>query len=343
MDIVETFIRNRRLPTDGYAELLLASREREAALRLQKEAVRLRKHFYGEKVYVRGLIEFTNYCRNGCYYCGIRRGNTKAFRYRLSLEEILECCERGYASGFRTFVLQGGEDPWYTDERMEELIRAIKTRWPDCALTLSIGEKSRESYRRFREVGADRYLLRHETADEAHYRKLHPERMSLVARKQCLWDLKGLGYQTGAGFMVGSPGQTERELALDLAFLQELEPEMVGIGPFIPHRDTRFAEEPAGSVELTLRLLSILRILLPKALLPATTALGTLDSKGREKGLMAGANVVMPNLSPAGSREWYALYDKKNENRDEAFRLGELAKSVEETGYHLVMERGDAL
>ena len=256
----------------------------------------------------------------------------------------MDCCENGYGLGFRTFVLQGGEDPFFTDERMTEIIREIKTRYPDCALTLSIGERSFESYRRFREAGADRYLLRHETADEAHYRKLDPENLTLANRKRCLRDLKALGYQVGAGFMVGSPGQTSAELAEDLCFLEELQPEMVGIGPFIPHHETPFAEAEAGSVDLTLFLLSVIRILLPKVLLPATTALGTLDPRGREKGLLAGANVVMPNLSPVKNRKQYDLYDNKICTGEEAAECREcLARRVESVGYRLVTERGDAV
>ena len=265
-------------------------------------------------------------------------------RYRLSKEEILSCCENGYALGFRTFVLQGGEDVWFTDERMEDMIRAIRKRYPDCAITLSVGEKSYESYKRFKEAGADRYLLRHETANEAHYGKLHPAAMSLKARKQCLYDLKALGYQVGAGFMVGAPYQTKKCLAEDLVFLKELDPQMVGIGPFIPHHDTRFADEEAGSVALTLFLLSVIRILLPKVLLPATTALGTLDPKGREKGLSVGANVVMPNLSPVKNRRQYDLYDNKICTGEEAAQCKEcLARRVESAGYRIVSERGDAL
>ena len=312
--------------------------------RLQAEAVRLRKQYYGIKVFTRGLIEFTNYCKNNCYYCGIRRGNPHVNRYRLTRDEILECCRQGYGLGYRTFVLQGGEDPYYTDERMAEIIRAIKTEFPDCAITLSVGEKSCDSYRLFKEAGADRYLLRHETADESHYRSLHPAEMSLANRKQCLFDLKKLGYQVGAGFMVGSPGQTLSNIAEDLLFLQELKPEMVGIGPFIPHHDTIYAEEKAGSVDLTLFLLSVIRIMLPKVLLPATTALGTLDPRGREKGLSVGANVVMPNLSPVENRKLYELYDNKICTGEEAAECrGCLSRRVESAGYHLVEERGDAL
>lgn len=343
-EIVERFLQNPNLTKEGYRELLDCVEDRESVEKVTKEAVRIRKAYYGDKVYLRGLIEFTNYCKNNCYYCGIRCGNKNAVRYRLSKEEILSCCENGYALGFRTFVLQGGEDVWFTDERMEDMIRAIRKRYPDCAITLSVGEKSYESYKRFKEAGADRYLLRHETANEAHYGKLHPAAMSLKARKQCLYDLKALGYQVGAGFMVGAPYQTKECLAEDLVFLKELDPQMVGIGPFIPHHDTRFADEEAGSVALTLFLLSVIRILLPKVLLPATTALGTLDPKGREKGLSVGANVVMPNLSPVKNRRQYDLYDNKICTGEEAAQCKEcLARRVESAGYRIVSERGDAL
>ncbi len=343
MILTERLIRDHTLTRKEYEELLEKAGNQEIRARLAQEAVRLRKLYYGDKVFTRGLIEFSNYCKNNCYYCGIRCGNLNVKRYRLSQEEILDCCENGYGLGFRTFVLQGGEDPFYTDERMAEIVREIKTRYPDCALTLSIGERSYESYRILREAGADRYLLRHETADEAHYRKLHPENMTLDNRKRCLQDLKTLGYQVGAGFMVGSPGQTGAQLAEDLCFLKELQPEMVGIGPFIPHHDTPFAEAEAGSTDLTLFLLSVIRILLPKALLPATTALGTLDPKGREKGLLAGANVVMPNLSPVKNRKQYDLYDNKICTGEEAAECRQcLARRVESVGYRLVEERGDA-
>lgn len=343
-EIVKKYLSNPDFTKEEFVELLSCADDPEARAALTEEAVRLRKQYYGDKVYTRGLVEFTNYCKNDCYYCGIRRGNLHASRYRLTKEEILSCCENGYELGFRTFVLQGGEDAWYTDERMEEIIRAIRAGYPDCAITLSIGEKSYDSYRRFREAGADRYLLRHETANEEHYGKLHPASMSLTHRKQCLYDLKALGYQVGAGFMVGSPGQTIECLAEDLVFLKGLEPQMVGIGPFIPHHDTRFAGEPAGSVELTLYLLSVIRILLPKVLLPATTALGTMDPRGREKGLQAGANVVMPNLSPVKNRKLYDLYDNKICTGEEAAECrGCLSRRVESVGYYLVTERGDAI
>ncbi len=342
--IAEKFMNDPALTAEEYAELIRCADDSETVQALTKEAVRLRNIYYGNQVYTRGLIEFTNYCRNDCYYCGIRRGNLHARRYRLSKEEILQCCEDGYALGFRTFVLQGGEDGWFTDERMADIIRAIRATYPDCAITLPIGERSYESYRLFREAGADRYLLRHETADEEHYGKLHPQSMSLAVRKMCLYDLKLLGYQAGAGFMVGSPGQTVECLAKDLVFLKELQPHMVGIGPFIPHHETRFAKEPAGSVELTLFLLSVIRILLPKVLLPATTALGTLDQEGRIRGLAAGANVVMPNLSPLKNRKQYDLYDNKISMDEEAAEgRAKLAEQVERVGCHLADDRGDAV
>lgn len=302
----------------------------------------IRDREYGKDIYIRGLIEFTNYCKNDCYYCGIRRSNAKARRYRLTEEEILECCWEGERLGFRTFVLQGGEDPYFTDERMVRLIRRIRAGYPDCAITLSIGERSRESYERFYEAGADRYLLRHETASEEHYQKLHPSDLSLKHRKQCLWDLKEIGYQTGCGFMVGSPGQTAEHLAEDFLWIKELHPEMVGIGPFIPHSDTPFAEEVQGSLELTLYLLSLLRIQQPDLLLPSTTALATIHPKGREWGIQAGANVLMPNLSPAGVREKYALYDGKASTGDEAAEYKEhLQERMKRIGYRIVTDRGD--
>lgn len=344
MDAAEKLIQNHELSKKEYIELLKGWENPKVSRKLTEEAVRLRKQYYGDKVYTRGLIEFTNYCKNDCYYCGIRRGNRHAQRYRLSGEEILDCCENGYALGFRTFVLQGGEDPYYTDERMADIVCSIRRDYPDCAITLSIGEKSYESYKLFKEAGADRYLLRHETASEELYRRLHPEEMFLSHRKQCLYDLKALGYQVGAGFMVGSPGQKMEHLAEDLVFLKELQPEMVGIGPFIPHHETRFANETAGSVGLTLFLLSVIRILLPKVLLPATTALGTMDPLGREKGLAAGANVVMPNLSPVKNRKQYDLYDNKICTGEEAAECRDcLEQRVLSTGYRLVAERGDAL
>ena len=344
MTIIDKFMRQHSLTEDEYLELLQHWQDSDVVKRLSEEAVKLRKQHYGDKVFTRGLIEFTNYCRNNCYYCGIRRDNRNIGRYRLDCGEILECCRDGYALGYRTFVLQGGEDPYYTDSRMAEIIREIKKNFPDCAVTLSIGEKSYESYKLFREAGADRYLLRHETADDSLYSSLHPDEMKLETRRQCLYDLKKLGYQVGAGFMVGPPGQKLEHLAKDLVFLQELHPQMVGIGPFIPHHDTVYADKEAGSVELTLFLLSVVRIMLPKVMLPATTALGTMDPVGREKGLNAGANVVMPNLSPVKNRKMYELYDNKICTGEEAAECrGCLGMRVEAAGYRLVEERGDAL
>lgn len=297
---------------------------------------------FGRQIFVRGLIEFTNYCKNDCYYCGIRRSNKNAARYRLTQEEILECCHAGYGLGFRTFVLQGGEDYFYSDEDIAAIVRAIKTQHPDCAVTLSIGERSRETYALWKKAGADRYLLRHETADFAHYAKLHPAELSAKNRQNCLYTLKELGYQAGAGFMVGSPYQTAENLADDLMFLQKLRPQMIGIGPFIPHHDTPFKDEPAGSVELTLVLLAVLRLLFPHVLLPATTALGTLAPGGRLLGIRAGANVIMPNLSPQNVRGKYLLYDNKLHTGAEAAEaLNELQREVASIGYRIVSDRGD--
>ena len=297
---------------------------------------------FGRQIFVRGLIEFTNYCKNDCYYCGIRRSNKNAARYRLTQEEILECCRAGYGLGFRTFVLQGGEDYFYSDEDIAAIVRAIKAQHPDCAVTLSIGERSRETYALWKKAGADRYLLRHETADCAHYAKLHPAELSAKNRQNCLYTLKELGYQAGAGFMVGSPYQTAENLADDLMFLQKLRPQMIGIGPFIPHHDTPFKDEPAGSVELTLVLLAVLRLLFPHVLLPATTALGTLAPGGRLLGIKAGANVIMPNLSPQNVRGKYLLYDNKLHSGAEAAEaLNELQREVASIGYRIVSARGD--
>ena len=299
------------------------------------------QHF-GNKVFARGLIEFTSHCKNNCFYCGIRAGNKKTVRYRLSKEDILECCRIGNELGFKTFVLQGGEDPFFTDQKMLEIISEIKNKYPDNALTLSVGERSYESYVAFKNAGVDRYLLRHETANGEHYGKLHPKNLSNIPRKQCLYDLKNIGFQTGTGFMVGSPYQTIENLAEDMMFIAEFKPQMLGIGPFIPHKDTPFSVFPAGNVELTLFLLALSRLLLPKVLLPATTALGTLDPKGREKAVLAGANVVMPNLSPLHVREQYMLYNNKIATGLEAAEgVAKLAENMATIGYELVHERGD--
>ena len=329
------------LCADDFAALLTTT-DANALKLLREQAVAVRRQHYGNTVYVRGLIEFTNYCKNDCYYCGIRCSNRKAERYRLDEQQILECCDAGYVLGYRTFVLQGGEDPAYTPKRIEKLVAAIKTAHPDCAVTLSVGEQEKDTYRLWREAGADRYLLRHETADADHYSQLHPARLTLQDRKRCLWDLKDLGYQVGCGFMVGSPFQTVEHLVKDLQFISELQPDMVGIGPFIPHKDTPFGNQTAGSVDMTLRLLSMIRLMLPRVLLPATTALGTLQDNGRENGILAGANVCMPNLSPADVRKKYALYDNKRAFGSEAAEeIETLKKRMDAIGYQVVVDRGD--
>ena len=339
--LAEKLIQNGTLTKEEYVQLFTTITKEEREL-LRKRAVLLREQYYGNKIYIRGLIEFTNYCKNNCYYCGIRGENKEVARYRLSEEEILSCCENGYTLGFRTFVLQGGEDLYYNDDRMEKIVSEIRKRYPDCAITLSLGERSFESYKRLKEAGADRYLLRHETANKSHYETLHPSIMSFERRKECLYQLKQLGYQVGAGFMVGSPNQTVECIAEDFHFLQELEPHMVGIGPFIPHHSTPFREKKAGSVEDTLLYLSVIRIVLPKVLLPATTALGTLDPFGREKGIMAGANVIMPNLSPMTQRKKYELYNNKLCTGEEsAEQKKELEKSISSIGCEIVCDRGD--
>lgn len=321
---------------------LIENRNPELDQYLFAKADAVRREIYGNDIYIRGLIELSNYCKNDCYYCGIRRSNKNAARYRLTLEQVLDCCKAGYELGFRTFVLQGGEDPYFTDERLCEMISAIKSRYPDCALTLSMGEKSYASYLSYFNAGADRYLLRHETADATHYGKLHPDSMTLSTRRQCLYDLKKIGFQVGCGFMVGSPYQTPEHLAADLLFIKEFDPEMVGIGPFIPHRDTPFAGEPAGTLEMTLFMLGLVRLLVPHVLLPATTALGTIDPQGRELGILAGANVVMPNLSPQEVRNKYLLYDNKLNTGVEASEgIDSLKKSMERIGYRIVIDRGD--
>ncbi|NMA68295.1 MAG: [FeFe] hydrogenase H-cluster radical SAM maturase HydE [Desulfitobacterium sp.] len=321
---------------------LIDNRNPELAEYLFAKARTVRIENYGYDVYIRGLIEFTNYCRNDCYYCGIRKSNVEAERYRLTKEEILECCAIGYDLGFRTFVLQGGEDGYYTDEKIVDIIRSIKRNYPDCAVTLSIGEKSYESYQAFFEAGAERYLLRHEGVNAEHYRKLHPPNLSIYKRKECLYNLKEIGYQVGCGIMVGSPYQTTDCIVEDLLFMKELNPHMIGIGPFIPHHKTPFADHAAGTLELTLFLLGIIRLMLPSVLLPATTALGTIHPQGRELGILAGANVVMPNLSPPSIREKYLLYDNKICTGDEAAECRScLEKRMESIGYHVAVSRGD--
>ena len=323
---------------------LIENRTPKTAEYLFEQAREVREKHYGKTVYIRGLIEFTNYCKNDCLYCGIRKSNCNVSRYRLEEETILECCNYGYELGFRTFVLQGGEDGYFTDERVTRIVSQIKRQHPDCAITLSIGEKSLESYQKFFEVGADRYLLRHETYNDKHYARLHPDGLSADNRQRCLWDLKEIGYQVGTGFMVGAPFQTAEHLAEDMLFIKELSPQMVGIGPFIPHRDTPLGDNRAGTLELTLYMLGLLRLMLPKALLPATTALGTIDPEGREKGILAGANVVMPNLSPQNVRDKYMLYNNKISTGEEAAEnLEDLKLRMKSIGYEVVVSRGDSL
>ena len=348
MAIVTSGFEARPLTDDTILALLSGKGPDQA---LFEKADRIRREAYGDAVYLRGLIEFTNYCRNNCYYCGIRAGNHKLPRYRLDGETILNCCRTGYDAGFRTFVLQGGEDPFFTDDRLCEIVSKISTEFPDCAVTLSAGERSRESYRRLFDAGARRYLLRHEAASEELYSVLHPSEMSLANRKQCLYDLKEIGYQVGAGLMVGAPGQTTEHLLEDIRFMQKLQPDMIGIGPYIPQADTPFGRSSAKcaqglhktqKLELTLRLLAILRILFPYALIPSTTALGTIDPQGRVLGLKAGANVVMPNLTPAAARERYAIYDNKLFTGAESSEgMDLLEQQVSEAGYRIVTDIGD--
>ncbi len=326
----------------GDEELLKLLSTNEYDSELHTLADEVRREIYGEDVYIRGLIEISNYCKNDCYYCGIRRGNKSAVRYRLTKDDILACCEEGYKLGFRTFVMQGGEDPYYTDDVMCGIVSAVRERYSDCAITLSLGERSYESYLALYNAGANRYLLRHETANAEHYGKLHPQSMNLQNRKDCLFNLKEIGYQVGSGFMVGSPYQTTENLVEDLRFLQKLSPDMIGIGPYVTHAQTPFASFENGSVELTLRLLSVLRLMFPYVLLPSTTALGTLHPQGRELGLKAGANVVMPNLSPVKVRKLYELYENKICTGEEAAQCrGCLEKRVEAAGYKIVTDIGN--
>ena len=341
-ELISRLAKDHSLTLEEY-ELLISERTDEAADELRRLAVETRKKHYGNSVYIRGLIEISNICKNDCLYCGIRRSNKDCERYRLTKEQILSCCDEGYALGFRTFVMQGGEDAYFTDERLCDIVGAIKGKYPDCAVTLSMGERSRKSYERLYAAGADRYLLRHETATAEHYGKLHPSEMRFEERMQCLRDLKDIGFQTGCGFMVGSPYQTYADIARDLKFIEEFKPQMCGIGPFIPHKATPLASFSAGTVELTCYLLSIVRLICPTVLLPATTALGSIEEGGRERGILSGANVVMPNLSPVDNRRKYELYDNKlYSNAESAQAKAELEKRIKSIGYEVVEARGDA-
>ena len=339
--LIEKLTETRSLSSEEYRRLI-EGRTPEAAALLAERAVGVRRGIYGNAVFTRGLIEISNICRNDCLYCGIRRSNKNCVRYRLTPDEIVACAREGHALGFRTIVLQGGEDGYYTDEILCSVIERILAACPDTAVTVSMGERGRESFRRLYEAGATRYLLRHETADKAHYERLHPKEMSFEHRMQCLYDLRGLGFQVGCGFMVGAPYQTAAELAEDLSFIEGFKPDMCGIGPFIPHHDTPFRGEPAGTLELTCYLLSVIRLIHPPVLLPATTALGTIDPRGREKGILAGANVIMPNLSPVAVRRNYELYDNKICTGDDSAQCrGCLDSRMHSIGYELVIDRGD--
>ena len=335
-------LRQERTLSPEELRQLLTGCDAETLRYINKQAQEVALRHFGNKIYIRGLIEVSNCCRNNCYYCGIRKGNPNIERYRLNLESILDCCRQGYKLGFRTFVLQGGEDPALTDDRIEMTVARIRQNYPDCAITLSLGEKSRDAYERFFRAGANRYLLRHETHNESHYRQLHPAEMSGKQRLQCLADLKDIGYQTGTGIMVGSPGQTVEHIIEDILFIEKLQPEMIGIGPFLPHHDTPFVQYPSGTVERTILLLSIFRLMHPSALIPATTALATLIPDGRERGILAGANVVMPNLSPREERRKYELYnDKASLGAESAEGLATLQKQLNTIGYEISTERGD--
>ena len=339
--IADRLIGGAHLTTEEY-EHLIRYRTPQLAQRLKEKADDVRRAVFGTGVYIRGLIEISNICKNDCLYCGIRRSNANITRYRLTKDDILLCCDEGFSLGYRTFVLQGGEDPFFSDDVLTDIISSIKNAYPECAVTLSMGERSFESYRRLFEAGADRYLLRNETADEEHYKKLHPKEMSFTNRIMCLKNLRNIGYQVGCGFMVGSPFQTPKSLAMDLKLIEAFRPEMCGIGPFIPQHDTPLKDEPAGTLELTLYLLSILRLIHPRMLIPATTALSTIDDRGREEGLLAGANVIMPNLSPVEVRKHYALYDNKRCIGEESAQCRTcIEQRVKEAGYQIVVSRGD--
>jgi biotin synthase len=335
-------LRKQQTLTPDELRRLLNNCDADALRYLNEEARRVALAQFDNGIFIRGLIEVSNCCRNNCYYCGIRKGNTHVERYRLCTEEILSCCQQGYGLGFRTFVMQGGEDPAQTDDWVEQTVAAIRGRYPDCAITLSLGEKSEEAYERFFRAGANRYLLRHETHNAQHYARLHPRGMSIEHRLQCLRQLKAIGFQTGTGIMVGSPEQTTEHLIEDILFIKELQPEMIGIGPFLPHHDTPFADQPAGTVEQTLMLLSIFRLMHPAALIPSTTALATLSPDGRERGILAGANVVMPNLSPVEDRKKYELYNNKASlGAESAEGLNALRRQLRSIGYDISFARGD--
>lgn len=340
-ELIERLNREHRLDKEQWEQLFdtYTEEDREFAAELART---IAVKNFGKKIYFRGIVEFSNICKNDCFYCGIRKSNRNVERYRLNADQIMACCEAGYNNGFRTFVLQGGEDGWFNDDRMVEIVSRIRKAYPDCAITLSLGERSRESYEKLFAAGADRYLLRHETADETHYGVLHPSEMNWANRIRCLRDLKDIGYQTGCGIMVGTPGQTPATLAKDMLFMEEFQPEMIGVGPFLPHKDTPFKDQEKGSVSMTLFILALCRIMLPNVLLPSTTALGTVNSDGRKQGVLHGCNVIMPNLSPEDTRKNYMLYDNKagtNLTASEGIRI--VRQEMEDIGYEMVEGRGD--
>ena len=342
MEDIKALLDKKDWTAPELAALLACRGEEEQLLFARSRAVR--DATLGNGVYLRGLIELSNRCVKDCLYCGIRRSNQNTVRYRLTKEEILLCCKIGYTNGLRTFVLQGGEDMYFSAEKMADIVSSIKKAYPDCAVTFSVGEKDFAAYAAYFKAGADRFLLRHETADEKHYTLLHPPEMSFAHRMNCLKELKEIGYQVGAGMMIGSPYQTVDNLIADLNFLSEFKPHMIGIGPFIPHNQTLFKDKQAGSVELTLVILSIVRLLLPKVLLPATTALATLSENGTVKGLEAGANVIMPNISPTNIRNLYTLYNNKKITGGESLEgINNLKNMLEQHGYEAVIDRGDSL
>ena len=339
--LIDRLERERYLDRESWLKLL-SQRTEEDELYARERAKQVCEGIYGKDVYLRGLIEISSYCKNDCLYCGLRRSNRDCERYRLTKEEILECCREGYDLGFRTFVMQGGEDMWFTDERLTDIVSSVRRAYPDAAITLSVGEKSRETYQKYFNAGANRYLLRHETADAGHYSILHPENMSLDTRKKCLADLKETGFQVGAGIMVGSPGQTWETVASDMEFMHGLQPHMIGIGPFLPHHSTPFRDKPSGRLNDTLFIVALTRLMLPQALIPSTTALATLHPDGRDMGLLSGANVIMPNLSPEGVRRKYMLYDNKRAFGSEAAQaLRDIETALAKIDRRASMARGD--
>ncbi len=341
IEIIDKLNRDKRLGRNEWVQLIATFTPGDLDYAMA-EAHRIATARFGRKIFFRGIVEFTNICRNDCYYCGIRCSNANVQRYRLDEDDILRCCSDGYRHGFRTFVLQGGEDPFYTTDKMCGIVRRISAEWPDCAVTLSIGELSRDDYQALYDAGAARYLLRHETADPEHYSMLHPAGMTIANRMRCLRDLREIGYQTGCGIMIGTPHQTPEHIAKDMMFMCDFEPEMIGLGPFIPHHDTPFRDEPAGSVDLTLLVIALCRIMLPDALIPSTTALGTAETDGRQRGVLAGCNVVMPNLSPMDVRKKYMLYDgKAGTDMSAEAGIRALCQQMEEIGYEVVIGRGD--